>query len=176
MPGGDDYIEPSHGLANEALLAAIPDCFAKTFFSRALKPRFRYIAPSLRIQATEELQQQPFAQYLRLGATRLPPLILFRGDDEALPTTSFEEYDHDAVPAGLYIDSCDPDLDPLPFDDGARLILPYELGSEDGESHPVTADRKPLFPSNDMLYQIGWNPFVAPHPTRLVVVLELWHQ
>lgn len=36
--------EPTYGLANDQLLDAMPDCFAKRFFARAIKPRFKYIA------------------------------------------------------------------------------------------------------------------------------------
>jgi hypothetical protein len=31
-------------------------------------------------------------------------------------------------------------------------------------------------PRDDSLYQIGRNPFIAPHPTQLVAVLENWNR
>lgn len=45
----DLQAEPEYGLANEHILSLMPDCFSKSFFSRALKPMFKYIAPGLRI-------------------------------------------------------------------------------------------------------------------------------
>jgi hypothetical protein len=64
--------------------------------------------------------------------------------------------------------------DAAPRENGIVLILPYNDGGHD--SWARIADQKPLPESNDSLYQIGWNPFIASHPSHLVAVLVLWYE
>jgi hypothetical protein len=52
----DLNLEPVYGLANDQLLDTMPDGFAKSFLASAMKPRFKYIAPGLRVQTFEELR------------------------------------------------------------------------------------------------------------------------
>ena len=37
-------------------------------------------------------------------------------------------------------------------------------------------DQKPLPEGNDSLYQIGRNPFIAPHPTQLNAIMMNWYK
>jgi hypothetical protein len=37
-------------------------------------------------------------------------------------------------------------------------------------------DEQPLPERNDSLYQIGRNPFIAPHPTQLNAILMNWYK
>jgi hypothetical protein len=69
-----------YGLADDQLLDAMPDGFAKKFLVGALKPRFNHIAPGLRIQSIEELLDQPYASSFEQGETEIPPLLILRGD------------------------------------------------------------------------------------------------
>lgn len=59
--GGTNLAEPEYGLANDRLLDQMLDGFAKRFFASAVKPRFKHIAPGLRIQTIDELLDQPYA-------------------------------------------------------------------------------------------------------------------
>lgn len=173
MGGADLDAQPVYGLANDQLLSRMPDCFAKRFFTGALKPRFNCIAPGLRIQTTRELFEQPYAYFFGQEESEIPPILILRGEGSVKPTGPFGCYPHWTIPAGLYLEPCDTN-DAAPWEDGAALILPYDVGGRD--SWARMADQQPLPECNDSLYQIGWNPFVAPHPTRLVTILMLWYR
>ena len=166
--------EPTYGLANDQLLDAMPDCFAKRFFARAMKPRFKYIAPGLRVQTIEELSDQPYASSFSREGTEIPPILILRGEGMAVPTTPLGYHPQCSIPAGLYLEPCDKLHDAAPWEDGIVLILPYNVGG--GDSWARMADQKPLPECNDSLYQIGWNPFIARHPPQLLAVLVLWYE
>jgi len=166
--------EPIYGLANDQLLDAMPDCFAKRFFARAMKPRFKYIAPGLRVQTIEEMLDQPYASSFAQGSTEIPPILILRGEGMAVPTVPLGYYPQRSIPAGLYLEPCDTFHDAAPWEDGVALILPYNVGGRD--SWARMADQKPLPERNDSLYQIGWNPFIARHPPQLLAILVLWYE
>jgi hypothetical protein len=174
MGGTDFNTEPVYGLANDQLLETMPDCFAKRFLAGALKPRFTYIAPGLRVQTIEELLEQPYASFFGQVGTEIPPILILRGEGMATPEEPFGRYPHQSIPIGLYLTPCDTFNDASPWEDGAALILPYNVGG--GDSWARTADQQPFSECNDSLYQIGWNPFIAPHPTRLVTILMVWYE
>ena len=168
--------ELTYGLANDQLLDAMPDCFAKQFFVRAARPRFKYIAPGLRVQTIhhEELRDQPYASSFSQQGTEIPPILILRGEDMAVPTAPLGYYPQRSIPAGLYFEPCDRFHDAAPWEDGVALILPYNVGGRD--SWARMADQKPLPERNDSLYQVGWNPFIATHPPQFVAVLGLWYE
>ena len=173
--GGEDLdVEPVYGLANDQHLETLPDGFAKKLLAAALKPRFKYIAPGLRVQTLEELLDQPYAECYVKSETQIPPLLILRGEQMADPRIPFGFHPYRSVPAGLYLEPCDKFWDAAPWEDGAMLILPYYVGNRG--SWARMADQKPLPFSNDLLYSIGWNPFIAPHPTQLVSILTLWYR
>jgi hypothetical protein len=166
--------ELTYGLANDQLLSIMPDGFAKQFFTRAVRPRFKYIAPGLRVQTLEELMDQPYALSLSRESTEIPPILVLRGDGMAVPTAPLGYYPQHSIPAGLYLEPCDRFHDAAPWEDGVALILPYNVGGHG--SWARMADQKPLPERNDSLYQIGWNPFIASHAPQLVAVLVLWYE
>ncbi|GAB7333456.1 hypothetical protein MBLNU13_g05054t1 [Cladosporium sp. NU13] len=166
--------EPTYGLANDQLLDAMPDCFAKRFFARAMKPRFNYIAPGLRVQTIEELLDQPYSSSISRDGTEIPPILILRGEGMAVPTSPLGFYPQRSIPAGLYLEPCDPFYDAAPWEDGVALILPYNVGGRG--SWARMADQKPFPERNDCLYQIGWNPFIARHPPQLLAILVLWYE
>ena len=166
--------EPSYGLANERFLDIMPDGFAKRFFASAVRPRFTYVAPGLRVQTIEELLEQPYASSFPRESTEIPPILILRGDGMAIPTVPFGDYPHISIPAGLYLEPCDKFDDTAPWEDGAALILPYTVGGKG--SWAIMYDQQPLPLRNDSLYQIGRNPFIATHPTQLSAVLMKWYK
>jgi hypothetical protein len=166
--------EPTYGLANDQLLDVIPDCFAKQFLARAVRPRFKYIAPGLRVQTVEELWDQPYASSFSREGTEIPPILILRGEGTAVPTAPLGFYSRRDIPVGLYLEPCDRFHDAAPWEDGVVLILPYNVGGHG--SWASMADQRPLPERNDSLYQIGWNPFIAPHPSQLVAMLVLWYE
>jgi hypothetical protein len=166
--------EPVYGLANDQLLGTMPDGFVKSFFAGALKPRFRYIAPGLRVQTPEELAGQPYASSLSQESTTIPPILILRGEGSAIPTVPFGDHPHISTPSGLYFEPCDTFDDAALWENGVALILPYNVGGHG--SWARMADQQSLPERNDSLYQIGRNPFVAPHPTQFVAVLENWYR
>jgi hypothetical protein len=174
MGGTEVGSEPVYGLANDQLLNTMPNGFAKSFFAGALKPRFRYIAPGLRVQTPEELTDQPYALSFSQESTAIPPILILRGEGSAIPTVPFGDHPHVSIPSGLYFEPCDTFDDTAPWDNGVALILPYNVGGHG--SWARMADQQPLPERNDSLYQIGRNPFVASHPTQLVAVLESWYR
>ena len=166
--------EPTYGLANDHILDTMPDCFAKQFLAKATKPRFTYIAPGLRVQTSEEMQDRPYASSFARESTEIPPILILRGEGVAVPTVPLGYYPQRSIPAGLYLEPCDRFNDTGPWEDGVALILPYNVGCYD--SWARMADQKPLPERNDSLYQIGWNPFIASHPPQLLAVLALWYE
>lgn len=153
MIESDDFeAEPEYGLANEHILSLMPDCCAKSFFSRALKPRFKYIAPGLRIQGIEELLDQPFASSFAQaeGEERsIPPILVFRGHGTAAPSEPFRDFSKGEIPIRLYLAPSD-EIDPSPWEDGATLILPSDVGGDDTWAR--LADERPFPVRNDSLY------------------------
>jgi hypothetical protein len=166
--------EPVYGLANDQLLGTMPEGFVKSFFASALKPQFSYIAPGLRVQTPEELADQPYASSLSQESTTIPPLLILRCEGSAIPTVPFGDYPHISIPSGLYFEPCDTFDDAAPWENGVALVLPYNLGGHG--SWARGADQQSLPERNDSLYQIGRNPFIAPHPTQFVAVLENWYK
>jgi hypothetical protein len=174
MGDTDLNMEPANGLANNRFLDSMPDGFAKSFFAAALKPRFKYIAPGFRIQTFEELVEQPYASSFSRDGTAIPPILILRGEGSATSTVPFGDYPHIPIPTGLYFEPCDTFDDAAPWENGVALILPYSVGGHG--SWARMADQQPLPERNDSLYQIGRNPFIAPHPTQFVAVLENWYR
>jgi hypothetical protein len=174
MGRSDLDMEPIYGLANDHFLNNMPDGFVKSFLASALKPRFRYIAPGLRIQTFEELADQPYASSFSQEGTAIPPILILRGEGSSIPTVPFGDYPHISIPSGLYFEPCDKFNDAAPWENGVALILPYNVGGHG--SWARMADQQLLPERNDSLYQIGRNPFVAPHPSQFVAVLENWYR
>ena len=139
-----------------------------------MKPRFKYIAPGLRVQTVEELLDQPYASSLSQGSTEIPPILILRGEGMVVPTVPLGYYPQRSIPAGLYLEPCDTFHDAAPWEDGVALILPYNVGGHDNWAR--MADQKPLPERNDSLYQIGWNPFIARHPPQLLSILVLRYE
>ena len=167
--------DAEYGLYSDETLnaAGIRDGFARDFLSQELKPRFKYIAPGLRIQSSEEFINQPYGSIPRRSETATRPILLFRGEDNTTPPATLPTIPNGSqVPIGVYLQDCDREA-PSPFEDGARLLLPFALGGED--SWARTSDERSLSRS-DMLYQIGVNPFISPHAMQLMAILMQWYQ
>ncbi|KAK1823629.1 hypothetical protein LTR12_002040 [Friedmanniomyces endolithicus] len=111
--------------------------FAQNFILQARKPRFKFVAPGLRIPTAEEFIDQPFTfapKLQGLSAGDIPPILMFRADG-LVNTADLAGFHYpyagsaaivQECPCGLYIDHCDPEM-PSPFEDGCRLVLPFRL-------------------------------------------------
>lgn len=174
-----DASEADAGLVDAATLdtAQVPDGFVRRFMLKARKPRFKFIAPGLRIPTAEQFIIQPFThmpQPDQSSPDKIPPILLFRCDD-MIPTADLFGFEYPYVgpaalihecPCGLYIDPCDPML-PMPFEDGCRLVLPFKLGmgfARQGDFSPVEGF--------DTLLQQGLNPYNVPHALPFQAWLE----
>jgi hypothetical protein len=164
--------EDEFGLATNEIISTLPAGFAKEFIAKALKPRFKYIAPGLRVQSHEELVDQPFRSSLRPAGYDIPPLLILRGNGKAAHMLEYRQQTVDPVPVGLYLEHRSKG-DPHVYEDACRMFLPCDLGGNG--SSVRTADRRPFSgPCDDLLYQIGYNAYVASHGTKLEDVLVLW--
>lgn len=103
----------------------------------------------------------------------IPPILVFRGDGTAAPSEPFRDFSKGEIPIGLHLAPSD-EIDPSPWEDGATLILPYNVVGDD--SWARLADERPFPVRNDSLYQIRWNPFIAYHPMPLMAILMLWYR
>lgn len=119
------------------------DSFTGSFLSAlpGRQLRFRYIAPGIRLQNSDEFINQPFAErrnnhpfpeLLRAGrATSCFPLLLFRGDQENKSPWSrpwFPDGNASNIPTGFYIE---PVHETYNWSSGnkTRLLLPFNIGS-----------------------------------------------
>ncbi|KAK5120307.1 hypothetical protein LTR85_006513 [Meristemomyces frigidus] len=137
------------------------DGFAWKFFRTARKPRCIYLGPGLRLPTASELISSRTSD-IQDASNPINPISVLRGDDMAQPPW----FGLDRVPWGLYLDSSDPEGS-SPFEDGARLVLPYSLGEH---GYAKKGDGSPA-DGNANLYQIGWNPFIVGHSTQLLAII-----
>ena len=160
----------------------IPDGFAKQFLLRAKKPRFRFIAPGLRLPTADIFARQPFISALNpneeVSEKETPPILIFRGESNvptnALSPLSFGyPYDNSTTadcPSGLYFGRCDR-TSGTPFEDGCELLLPFEFenGWAKRSDFSDLVDRE----AHESLLQSGVNPFNQRHPVQLQGFLEI---
>lgn len=172
--------------------AAIPAGFARNFLSRARRPRFEYIAPSMRVPTRDEFSAQPFLEGDReetddgsqsdadsdsgFGRT-LPPMLLFRSgvaisldylDQLNIYTSSMRKaLPVHEVPCGLYMHLCFSDL-VTPFEDAIRLVLPFRLD----QGWAKRSDLSPTSEHDDLL-QAGHNPYNQRHSVKLQAFLDV---
>lgn len=176
--GDGDELEP---LVSRTVLDAYPAIppFARAFLARAKKPRFRYVAPGLRVpdkafihRVGRELQERHPAASLTT-----PRFLLFPWRAPGVPLLSQDDADRWRLPggrsrildgrAGLYLDA-----------DGihahaAILLLPFSIGEKGNvtKGDGFKVERA----GQDVLYQHGMcNPFVPGHGTPLAAVLVNW--
>lgn len=176
----------------------IPLGFARSFFTRARRPAFTYIAPGLSVPTGQFSPQQPFygghgmhhEEILDPATTAIKPILLFASSksfqladrDEKEDPPFFDPYDRlPSVPAGVYLLESDRQLEHA-FEDAVKLVLPFavggngfarlsdglQIGDQRGSEDRSCGDRY------TDLYQQGWNPVIEMHRVRLVKVLESW--
>jgi hypothetical protein len=173
MPLPPPRVDTVHVLYEDSVLrnaGMLVDGFATRFCVGARQPRFKCLAPGLRLPTADELISGPFRD---LEDTDMPmkPIPILLADSTA-PTPWFADH-LDRIPAGLYLDGCERE-GPSPFEDGSRLVLPYAIG---GNGFATTCDGAGIDHriGNSELYQIGWNPFFLQHAVQLRSILTLFH-
>ncbi|KAJ5612064.1 hypothetical protein N7510_005258 [Penicillium lagena] len=90
---------------------------------------FRYIAPGIRVQSSDEFINQPFAERSTDDEPSFP-LLLFRGEQEnKSPWVRpwFPGGNTEDIPAGLYVEPVE-DCCSWKSSNDSRLLLPYEIG------------------------------------------------
>ena len=169
MPSPPPRAGTVHGLYENSVLrdaGMLIDGFATRFFVGARQPRFKYLAPGLRLPTADELTSGPFRD---LEDTDMPikPIPILLADSMARTPWCADRVEQ--IPAGLYFDGCKRE-GPSPFEDGSRLVLPYTIG---GNGFAKTCDGAGIDHriGDGELYQIGWNPFILQHATPLRFIL-----
>ncbi|KAI1641596.1 uncharacterized protein F4817DRAFT_362955 [Daldinia loculata] len=191
---------------DDALAAAnISYGFAREFLSNARRPSFRYIAPGLEIPTADTFGYQPFSavdpdllrEDVDIGPTIQFPVLLFRASDMfyASPSPygvndrtgshlpfSWPWSQVNAYPAGLYLTESDQEA--VCFEDGARMVLPFGIGSRgyartsDGARFgEIKEEKGAVVQPRDThadLFQLGYVPFIGTHEVRLAQVLRAW--
>jgi len=147
--------------------------FAWEFYSKACRPKFQFLAPGLQLASVEQLLANPFKQAWESqkpyeGLPWSPdvfPLPILLGVQLAESWVDRHEYKVGHVAWGLYLDILHSRSHMCPYEDAARLVLPYELGEATAARK---LDGKPAT-GNAELYQIGQNPFETNRATT-----QLW--
>jgi hypothetical protein len=173
MPSPPPRLDTDYGLYEDSTLrdaGMLVDGFATKFFLGARQPRFKYLAPGLRLPTADELISGPFRD---LEDTDMPikpiPILLAT----SMAQTPWVADRVNQIPAGLYLDGCDRE-GPSPFEDGSRLVLPYTIGSN---GFAKTCDGAGIdYRIGGELYQIGWNPFILQHGVQLRSILNRFRE
>jgi len=73
---------PMYGLLDDNIRDTIdlPQRFAYNFLFRARRPRFKMIAPGLRVITSSDFYEQPFRSYMSKDKEEVPPILLFQSD------------------------------------------------------------------------------------------------
>jgi hypothetical protein len=140
--------------------------FAWEFYHKACKPHFRFLAPGLQLASREQLLGSPFRPAWevqkpsgkpgdRMGSPDVFTLPILLGPQLAKSWVDQYQYEAGPVPWGLYLDMLRQRTLSCPYEDAARLVLPFEL---DESTSARRLDGKPAV-GNAELYQIGQNPF-----------------
>jgi hypothetical protein len=174
MPSPRSRVDAVHGLYEDSVLrdaGMLIDGFATRFFVGARQPRFKYLAPGLRLPTADELISSPFRDLEDIDSPIKPIPILLA---DTMAQTPWMADQVDRIPAGLYLDGCNREGH-CPFEDGSRLVLPYAIG---GNGFAKTCDGANIDPriSDGELYQIGWNPFLLRHAVQLRSLLTRFHE
>lgn len=151
-------------------------CFVWEFYSKACRPNFQFLAPDLQLASREQLLANPFrqtweSQNPHQSLPRHPdmfPLPILLGTQLAKSWVDTHEYKVGNVAWGLYLDILDSRSHQCPYEDAARVVLPYGL---DEETFARKLDGKPAT-GNVELYQIGQNPFETNRATQLWQMLK----
>jgi hypothetical protein len=173
MPSPPPRVDAVHGLYEDSVLrdaGMLVDGFATRFFLEGRQPRFKYLAPGLRLPTADELTPSPFRDLEDTDMPIKPIPILLANTMAHTPWFA----DHvDQIPAGLCLDGCARER-PSPFEDGSRLVLPYAIG---GNGFAKTCDSAGIDPRicDGELFQIGWNPFLLQHAVQLRSLLARFH-
>jgi hypothetical protein len=173
MPSPPPRVDAVHGLYEDSVLrdgGMLIDGFATRVFAGGRQPRFKYLAPGLRLPTADELISGPFRDLEDTDMPIKPIPILLANSTAQTPWFA----DHvDQIAAGLYLDGSERE-GPSPFEDGSRLVLPYAIG---GNGFAETCDGAGIDHriGDSELYQIGWNPFILQHAVQLRSMLSRFH-
>ncbi|KAJ5447641.1 hypothetical protein N7445_002462 [Penicillium cf. griseofulvum] len=178
---GIDADNPEPLVASTVLDAAsVPDpSFARSFLTRARRPRFHYIAPGLLLppaDSSEFVAAQPFA-VLPHSQHTAPPVCLFPAEGET--SVLFSSREQQLHFYCLYTAAVERNgLDTA--EDGFRLLLPFTLNDGWGRSVGARRSDGELADRGSFadLFQHGFKPFGGSYyrPQRLERLLDCWRK
>lgn len=131
------------------------DGFAFSFLGRATKPSFSNLAPGLQLLSEEDFVRQPFQDVTLKRPCSTPPVLLLRGS-QALSAISgeYEPETGEEVPAGLYLERCDPDT-AFPLENAVRVTSPFRrTGNWDVARALLPVEKPHLFAYGILLHVI----------------------
>ncbi|KAF2224593.1 hypothetical protein BDZ85DRAFT_104354 [Elsinoe ampelina] len=141
--------------------------FAWSFFRLARTPRFKYLAPGLRLPTAEEFVASRHSFEDMADDDVTIPVCVLRGDYERAALNPWKVYERPTrLPWGLYLDRTN--LDGFcPFEDGCLLALPYSIAGPVKRKAPNGQYRR----HNSLLLQISQNPYMPQHSSQLALFL-----
>jgi hypothetical protein len=154
--------------------------FAWEFYRKACKPYFQFLGPGLQLASRDRLLSSPFRRAWESqepmqrivrgpGRPEIFPLPILLGSQLAKSWVDHYQYEVGPVACGLYLEILPSRTLSCPYEDAARIVLPYEL---DGSTSARRLDGK-VAVGNAELYQIGQNPFETSRTaTRLWQILK----
>jgi hypothetical protein len=194
LPGGGGAASAGSPETDRDVPAQIQGDFVRAFLQQARLPKFKYIAPGLRIPTPNDLLSQPFQDWASLRRPRDPntytefPVLLFSAD-RTLQTdkrqihnargytwNGYPWHNADQYETGLY-------LTPQRTDgDRCLLLLPFSLGQNkqarrgDGtllvEEWHSQLERQ--CNGHEFLYQPGFNHVCLGKRVRLELIFRNW--
>ncbi|CAN9232060.1 unnamed protein product [Alternaria alternata] len=75
---------------------SLPQRFAYNFLFRARRPRFKKIAPGLRVITSSDFPDQPFRSHMSKDKDEIPPILLFRSELNFFENPTWNPRDLDA--------------------------------------------------------------------------------
>jgi hypothetical protein len=157
--------------------------FIKKFLQKARIPKFRFVAPGLRLASPEELVDQPFKK-LDLALIRQPrdkavyeykwyPFLFLRAEKKLSKLEGqYKDYPWENAAefsTGVYLTN----TKTIERADGCKLLLPFPINSQGyarfGDEKVISDHRK-----HDGLYQPGWSMIIRDDKLRLELLFKNW--
>lgn len=192
MPMENFSAQPIRGLLenNVRKTISLPQRFAYNFLFRARGPRFKKIAPGLRVISSSDFPDQPFRLHMSKDKDGIPPILLFRSELNFFedPTWSLRSLDarmphfnyyHDVriYPSGLYL--LPTEYNHQNLEDQISFVLPFPIGGNeyakmsDGQKFTDYKGRRGK-DSFTQLYSRGRQSLEDFQSQSLACVLENW--
>lgn len=168
---------------------SLPQRFAYNFLFRARRPRFKKIAPGLRVITSSDFPDQPFRSHMSKDKDEIPPILLFRSELNFFENPTWNPRDLDArmphffdyrdvriYPSGLYL--LPTEYGHQSLEDQISFVLPFAIG---GNQYARSSDGQKFMDcrqhGNDsftQLYSRGRQSLEYFQSQSLACVLQNW--